>query len=118
MSHISYAARILKFVGMLICNPCQTPMEVKLKLSKNKEDEVVDPTAYRSLIGSLRYIVNTRPDLAHSVGSVSRFMEAPPNKEHWIAVKHIQIYLKGTIGYGSKYERGAGYSDSNFFNPF
>jgi hypothetical protein len=75
-------------------------MECRLRLSK-KEGEVVDPTAYRSIIGSLRYIVNTRPDLAYSVGVVSRYMEAP-GRAHWAAVKHILRYLKGTLGYGCK----------------
>ncbi|XP_066311281.1 secreted RxLR effector protein 161-like [Miscanthus floridulus] len=91
-------------------------MEARLKLSKKKEDEAMDPTAYKSL----RYIVNTRLDLAYSVGVVSRYMEAP-RKQHWAAVKHILRYLKGTIGYGYKYERGTelkpillGYSDSDF----
>jgi hypothetical protein len=95
-------------------------MEPRLKLYKGKEGEVVEPTAYRSIIGSLRYIVNTRPDLAYSVGVVSRYMEAP-RKAHWVAVKRILRYLKGTIGYDCKYERGTGlkpilfgYSDSDF----
>jgi hypothetical protein len=95
-------------------------MECRLKLSKLKNGEAMDPTGYRSLIGSLRYIVNTRPDLAFSVGVVSRYMEVP-GKEHWATVKHILGYLKGTMGYGCKYEKGAelkpiqlGYSDNDF----
>ncbi|XP_066354523.1 secreted RxLR effector protein 161-like [Miscanthus floridulus] len=101
-------------------NACETPMEAWLKLSQKKVDEVVDPTAYRSIIGSFRYIVNTRLDLAYSVGVVSRYMEAP-GREHWATIKHILRYLKGTIGYGCKYEKGTelkpsflGYSDSDF----
>ena len=105
MSQSSYALKILESAGMLNCNPCATPMEARLKLSKKMEDEVVNPTTYRSIIGSLRYIVNTRPDIAYSIGVVSRYMEAP-SKEHWAAVKHILRYLKGTIGYGYRYERG------------
>jgi hypothetical protein len=115
-----YTAKILKSMGMFSCNPCATPMEVRLKLSKTKEGDVVETTAYRSIIGSLRYLVNTRPDIAYSVGVVSRYMEAP-GKEHWAAVKHILRYLKGTIEYGCKYERGTdlkpflmGFSDSDF----
>jgi hypothetical protein len=116
----SYAAKILEVAGMGNCNSCDTPMECRLKLSKLKNGEAMDPMGYRSIIGSLKYIVNTRPDLAFSVGVVSRYMEAP-GKEHWATVKHILRYLKGTMGYGCKYERGAelkpfliGYSDSNF----
>jgi hypothetical protein len=95
-------------------------MECRLKLSKVKNEEALNPTEYRSIIGSLRYIVNTRPDLAFAVGMVSRHMETP-GREHWAAVKHILRYLKGTMGYGCRYERGAdlkpmliGYSDSDF----
>ena len=120
LSQSAYAVKILENAGMLNCNPTATPMEARLKLSKRMEDEVVRPTAYRSIIGSLRYIVNTRPDLAYSVGVVSRYMEAL-GREHWVVVKHIPRYLKGTIGYGCKYEKGTelkpillGYSDSDF----
>jgi len=120
LSQGSYAVKILESAGMTNCNACDTPMEPRLKLYKSKEGEAVEPTAYRSIIGSLRYIVNTRPDLAYSVGVVSRYMEAP-GKDHWIAVKRILRYLKGTMGYGCKYEKGTGlkpilpgYSDSDF----
>ena len=83
LSQSSYTVRILERAGMKNCNPCDTPMECRLKLCKKKEGETVDPTAYRSIIGSLRYIVNTRPDLAYAVGVVSRYMEAP-GREHWL----------------------------------
>jgi hypothetical protein len=116
----SYAAKILDNAGMRNCNKCETPMECRLKLSKLRDGESVNPTEYRSIIGSLRYLVNTRPDLAYAVGVVSRYMEAP-GREHWTAVKHILRYLKGTLGYGCRYEKGAelkpmlvGYSDSDF----
>ena len=37
----------------------------------------VDATLYRSIIGGLRYLVHTRPDIAFTVDYVSRFMEDP-----------------------------------------
>ena len=77
LSQSAYALKILENANMKNCNSCDTPMECRLKLCKLKGEDVVDPTAYRSLIGSLRYIVNTRPDLAYAVGVVSRYMEAP-----------------------------------------
>ena len=51
---------------------------------------------YASAVGSMMYaMVCTRPDIAHSVGVVSRFL-ANPRKQHWEAVKWILRYLKGT----------------------
>lgn len=81
LSQSAYALKILEETGMKSCNPCATPLEARLKLSNEKDDVIVDPMAYRSIIRSLRYIVNTRSDLAYSVGVVKRYMEAP-NKEH------------------------------------
>lgn len=40
-------------------------------------------------------MVCTRPDIAHTVGVVSRYMNNP-GKEHWMALKWILRYLKGT----------------------
>ena len=68
------------------CNPAHTPMEEKLKLSRESTAEEVDPTHYRRLIGSLRYLVHSRTDIAFAVGYMSRFMERP-TMEHLQAVK-------------------------------
>ena len=68
---------------------------------------MVDATNYRSIVGSLGYLVNTRPDLAYSVGYVSRFMEAP-REEHLVAVKHIPCYVPRTSGWGVRYCAGRG----------
>jgi hypothetical protein len=57
------------------CNSAITPMETGVKLSKNTDDELVDSTLYKQIIGSLRYLCNTKIDLCHSVGLLSRFMD-------------------------------------------
>ncbi|XP_014754081.1 uncharacterized protein LOC106866064 [Brachypodium distachyon] len=79
-------------------------MEARHKLSKHSETDPVDSTEYRSIVGSLRYLVNTRPDLAYSVGIVSRFMENPTT-EHFAAVKMILRYIEGTLNYGCVYSK-------------
>jgi len=51
---------------------------------------------YASTIGSLMYaIVFTRLDIVHAMGVVSRYMNNL-GKEHWMAVKWILRYLRGT----------------------
>jgi hypothetical protein len=115
----SYAAKILELCHMTGCNPTDTPMEQRIKLIAAKKGTEKDVTRYKSVIGSLRYLVNTRPDLSFVVGLVSRFMEGP-NKEHWTAIKRIVRYIAGTLNYGIKLKKGGncelsllGYTDSD-----
>eukprot|EP00253_Pinus_taeda_P036112 PITA_36112 len=54
-----------------------------------EEEEDMSRVPYASAVGSLMYaMVYTRPDIAHVVGVLSRFM-SKPGKEHWIAVKWV-----------------------------
>ena len=62
---------------MAECKPCVTPMEERLKLTKASTAAKVDVTLYRSIVGGLRYLVHTRPDIAFTMGYVSRFMKDP-----------------------------------------
>ncbi|XP_066396132.1 secreted RxLR effector protein 161-like [Miscanthus floridulus] len=113
----AYAKRVVELAGLTDCNPALTPME-RLKLSRDSTTEEVDATQYRRLVGSLRYLAHTRPDLAFSVSYVSRFMQRPTT-EHQQAVKRIIRYVVGTLDHGFYYPRfpGAahfvGYSDSD-----
>jgi hypothetical protein len=117
ISQSGYARKVLDKIGMAGCNPCHTPMEPRLKLSKNSSGSPVNATEYRRLVGSLRYLVHTRPDISFAVGYVSRFMEAPTT-EHLAAVKKILRYVVGTIDYGCSYKRSGaearllGFSDA------
>jgi hypothetical protein len=80
----------------------------------------VDATAYQSIVGNLRYLVNTCPDLAFVVGYVSHFLEEPQD-DHLAAVKKILRYVVGTcnlgLWFGRKKENQAllsGFSDADF----
>lgn len=114
----AYARKLLEKAGMLSCNPVKNPMETKVVLSKDEKGKQVNETQYRSLVGGLRYLVHTRPDIAYAVGVVSRYMERP-TVLHYNAVKRILRYVKGTLEYGLVYSKGtgnyllAGFSDSN-----
>ncbi|RVW75984.1 Retrovirus-related Pol polyprotein from transposon RE1 [Vitis vinifera] len=58
-----------------------------------------NPTLYQSLVGALQYLTITRPDIAHAVNSVSQFLHAP-TIDHFLAVKRILRYVKGTLHFG------------------
>jgi hypothetical protein len=96
VSQGAYALKILKAAALAGCNPSHTPMEQCLKLSKSSTAPAVDPTEYWRIVGALRYLVNTRPDLAYVVGYVSRFMENPTT-EHLLAVKTVPRYIAWTV---------------------
>jgi hypothetical protein len=74
-----YAKKIME---MADCKAAATPMEERLRLSRDSTAEEVDATLYRRIVGSLRYLIHTRPDLTYAVGYVSRFLERP-TEEHF-----------------------------------
>lgn len=113
-----YAKKIVERAGMAQCNPCKFPMDPKERLTKDENGRTVDATHFKSVVGGLRYLVHTRPDIAFSVGIVSRFMERPTTI-HLDAAKRILRYIKGTLEYGLVYTKYAGnnaltgYSDTD-----
>ncbi|KAG6386523.1 hypothetical protein SASPL_155426 [Salvia splendens] len=82
------AKEILKKFKMKDCKPINTPVECGVKLSKNDKEEKVDPTLYKSLVGSLRYLTCPRPNILYATGLVSRYMENPTTT-HFKAAKRI-----------------------------
>ena len=76
LSQRPYAAHILESFQMVEFNPTNTPMEAHLKLKKGG-GRSVDTTLYRSLVGSLRYLLHTRPDMIYSMSILSRYMVNP-----------------------------------------
>lgn len=69
------------------------------KLSKTGSGIFKDPFLYRSAVGALQYATITRPNISFAVNNVRQFM-AQPLDTHWVAVKRILRYLKGTISWG------------------
>jgi hypothetical protein len=102
LSQEKYVERVLERFNMKHAKLVSTPLGGHFKLGKkscpslNKEKENMASIPYSSTVGSLMYaMVCTRPDIAHAVGVVSRFM-VNPGKEHWEAVKWIFRYLRGS----------------------
>jgi hypothetical protein len=84
LSQEEYIDRILKRFNMSNAKPVSTPLASHFRLSKDQspkteeEKDFMAKVPYASAIGSLMYaMVCTRPDIAHAVGAVSRFMTNP-----------------------------------------
>ena len=95
-----------------------TLMSFLVKLSSDLAGVKVNPTLYRSIIGSLLYLTASRSDISFSVGVCAHF-QAASNKSHMTAVKRIIRYVNGTSDYGIWYSKDsndclADYSDADW----
>ncbi|MBW0543079.1 hypothetical protein O181_082794 [Austropuccinia psidii MF-1] len=100
-------------------NPCNVNLLKEL-------ESVGDPvriTAFQQAIGSLNYLAqHTRTDISYTVNALSRHTAHPTNK-HWVALKHLLRYLKGSSGLCLNYQRTIskdhdviGWADANYAN--
>ena len=71
-------------------------MATTTKLDKDERSKIIDIKIYRSMIGSLLYLMTSRPDIMFSVCLCVRFQSCP-KESHLIAIKYVFRYLKGTM---------------------
>nr|GEY40936.1 copia protein [Tanacetum cinerariifolium] len=101
-----YALESLKKYGFKSCDPVDTPMVEKSKLVEDKEGNVVDPSHYRGMIGTLLYLTASRPDLQFAICMCAQY-QARPTEKHLHAVKRIFRYLRGTVNWGLWYPKNS-----------
>ncbi|GJW66844.1 retrovirus-related pol polyprotein from transposon TNT 1-94 [Tanacetum coccineum] len=99
-----FALEILKKFGMNSCDPVDTPMVDRLKLYEDPLWIPVDQTRFCSMVGSLMYLIASRPDLVFSLYACARY-QASPTKKHLEALKRVFRYLRGTINWGLWYPK-------------
>ena len=63
ISQSKYAQNLVKKFGIVYVRSFATPMPTTEKLHLDKDGKPVDPTLYRSMIGSLLYLTASRPDI-------------------------------------------------------
>ncbi|KAH9800560.1 hypothetical protein KPL71_000707 [Citrus sinensis] len=114
LSQGKYLEKVLRTFGMSNSKSVVTPLASHFKLScfqcpsTDEERNEMTKVPYANAVGCMMYaMVLTKPNLAHVLSVVSRFM-ATPGKEHWKAVKWVLRYLKGTQQYGLVYGKSAG----------
>lgn len=115
-----YIEKLLEQWEMRNCEPVKTPMD-KTYLAKRKPDEnPADKHNYQSAVGSLMYLMMaSRPDIAFAVSHLSKFC-SDPSEKHWLAVKRLLRYLRGTsklallLGVKGRNSGVVGYTDADW----
>ena len=100
------------------CKETSTPMSTSTYLDLDEKGKLVDESRYRCMIGSLLYLIASRPDIMLSICLCARY-QFNPKESHLTVVKRIIKYLKGTTNVGLWYPKGtslnlAGFLDSDF----
>ncbi len=88
----------------------KTPMDNRASPVPRRADEPlcgVGVRRYQAAVGSLLYLLCTRPDLQFAVGVSARFM-SNPSPSHWELVQGIFRYLSKTLHYGLHFPAGTG----------
>nr|GEV59994.1 putative reverse transcriptase, RNA-dependent DNA polymerase [Tanacetum cinerariifolium] len=99
-----YMDEILKKFGYSTVKITSTPMETSKPLLKDENAEDVDVYLHRSMIGSLMYLISSRPDIMFAACACARF-QFTLKVSHLYAVKRIFRYLKGPPKLGLWYHK-------------
>nr|GEZ19572.1 putative reverse transcriptase domain-containing protein [Tanacetum cinerariifolium] len=114
---VERVTRLKKYSELSAAKPIQADCDVKAtniilqglppeksKLYEDKEGKAVDPSHYRGMIGTLLYLIASRPDLQFAICMCARY-QARPTEKHVHAIKRIFRYLRGTINRGLWYPK-------------
>ncbi|GJW70133.1 putative ribonuclease H-like domain-containing protein [Tanacetum coccineum] len=118
ISQDKYVVEILKKFNYTDVKSASTPVDLEKPLVKDEDVDDVDVHLYRSMIGSLMYLIASRPDIMFAVCACARF-QVTPKTSHLLAVKRIFRYLKGKPTLGLWYSRDSpfelvAYTDSDY----
>ena len=104
ISQEKYLENVLNRFGMQDSKPVSTPLENgKIFHKRTNDEKPFDKETYQQAIGCLTYVsIATRPDIAAAVGILSQYM-ADPSYDHWLGIKRLLRYIKGTLIYGLKF---------------
>ncbi|GJX21298.1 retrovirus-related pol polyprotein from transposon TNT 1-94 [Tanacetum coccineum] len=108
-----YSLESLKKYGFDSCNLVDTPMVEKSNLDEDNEGKAINPSHYRSMIGTLLYLIASRPDLQFAICMCARYQDRP-TEEHLHAVKRIFRYLRGTVNQGLWYPKDSSIALTSF----
>ena len=99
LSQAKYVSDLLSRASLTDTKVVSIPLEMNARFTSLDGTPLSDATLYRQLVGSLVYLIVTRPDIAHVVHLASQFLSAP-HSTHYAGVIHILRYIKGTMFHG------------------
>ena len=99
ITQAKYASELLSRAGLIDSKTVDTPVELNAHLTPTGGKPLSNPSLYKRLVGSLVYLIVTRPDISYAVHQVSQYLCAP-RSTHYAAVLRILRYLKGTLFHG------------------
>lgn len=126
LSQQGYLEKLSDKFSMKGSKPTRQPITSQFQLSSVQcpttalEIRYMENVPYSSAVGSVMYsMVCTRPDLAHAISVLSRYM-SNPGREHWLAMKWLLRYIGSTTDIGLMYKKNGnqidveGYVDSDY----
>jgi hypothetical protein len=90
---------LMKKFNMIELKPVSTLMSTATTLDLDENGETINQREYKSMIGSLMYLMATQLDIQFIVCLCACF-QASPRSSHRIAVQRIFRYLKYTLECG------------------
>ncbi|XP_023740658.1 uncharacterized mitochondrial protein AtMg00810-like [Lactuca sativa] len=93
----------------------KVPTAFRTKLTPLLDKPAADMNLYHRMIGSLMYLIASRPDILFSFCYSTRF-QANPHKPKMATVKNIFRYLKRTSSLGIWYPSGLGFFVQEFLD--
>ncbi|KAF0730298.1 hypothetical protein Ae201684P_013148 [Aphanomyces euteiches] len=120
ITQTAYIERMATKYGLQNSKPVETPIPAGTNLMDDTGPLLDDDKLYRKIVGSLLYCaMATRPDIAHSVAQLSRYLSAP-RQLHMLMAKRTVAYLFHTKNDGISFHgqpQGSseliGFSDSD-----
>jgi hypothetical protein len=109
-----YTLDILTRAGIITCKPVDTPISTSKSIIL-PNPLFSDATRFHQIMGALQYLIFTRPNICFAVNRVCQFMHAP-TYSHWVVVKRILRYLKGTTTHDLHITRSSSFALHGFIN--
>lgn len=107
ISQGQYLKNVLQRFNMSDCKSRSILIETKVDLSINTLSTTCSQP-YRQLIGCLMYaMLATRSDLSYCLNYFSHFQNNP-EEVHWMYLKNVLRYIKGTLDYSIIYRKQSG----------